>query len=111
MPNLPALIRDAAGVVCMGGYNSLAEVMATDTPALVIPRNTRRAEQPIRARALAAAGITDTADIAELTPRRLSDWMADAATRRVSRDHVDLDGLHRVGHLATDLLAEVSSHV
>lgn len=111
VPNLPTLIRDAAGVVCMGGYNSLAEVMATDTPALVIPRNTRRAEQPIRARALADAAVSDTIDIEELTPRRLGDWMVGAATRRVSRDHVDLDGLQRVGHLATALLAEVSSHV
>jgi len=97
--------------VCMGGYNSLAEVMATDTPALVIPRNTRRAEQPIRARALADAAVSDTIDINDLTPRRLGEWMAGAATRRVSREHVDLDGLHRVGHLACDLLAEVSSHV
>src|SRR5699024_9866989 len=59
-PHVPRLIREAAGVVSMGGYNSLAEIMATTTPALIIPRSSRRHEQPRRAAALARVGVVDS---------------------------------------------------
>src|SRR5699024_7836236 len=59
-PDVPELIAEAAAVVCMGGYNTMAEVMATDTPALVVPRSRRRQEQPRRALALAAVGAVET---------------------------------------------------
>ncbi|MCI2265994.1 glycosyltransferase family protein [Sediminivirga luteola] len=98
--NVPALIRDAAAVICMGGYNSLAEVMATDTPALVVPRSSRRAEQPRRAAALAAAGAVDTITAEQCRPEALSAWLSGAVHRRAGRDHLDLDGLTRLGDLA-----------
>src|SRR5699024_12712743 len=44
-PDVPELIAEAASVVSLGGYNTLAEVMATTTPALVVPRTRRRQEQ------------------------------------------------------------------
>ena len=40
----------------MGGYNTACEILATDTPALVVPRETPTPEQLIRARALRDAG-------------------------------------------------------
>ena len=107
--NIPALIQHAAGVVCMGGYNSVAEVMATATPALVIPRNSRRAEQPRRAEALASSGALETLPAEELSAERIGQWFHGAVDRRVSRDHLDLDGLRAVGHLAADLL-NLSQH-
>lgn len=103
-PHVPKLVRDAAAVVCMAGYNSLAEVMATTTPALVVPRNTRRAEQPRRAAALAAAGAVDMLTADELTSRALTAWFAGASGRRSPRDGVDLDGLTRVGDLAASAI-------
>lgn len=103
-PNVPMLIREAAAVVCMAGYNSLAEVMATTTPALVVPRSTRRAEQPRRAAALAAAGAVSTLPSEQLTPEALSSWFCRAVGRRTLRDGVDLDGLTRVGDFAAELI-------
>lgn len=99
-PHVPKLVRDAAAVVCMAGYNSLAEVMATATPALVVPRSTRRAEQPRRAAALAAVGAVDMLVAEELTPQALTLWFAQASGRCSLRDGVDLDGLTRIGSLA-----------
>ena len=110
LPGLTGLIGHTTGVICMGGYNSITEVLATDTPALVVPRNSRRAEQKIRARAVENAGGIDTLEPATVTPAQLSAWMHEAVHRRVSREHINLSGLTAVGELAGDLLG-VAQHV
>lgn len=110
LPTLPDLIGHATGMICMGGYNSVTEAMATDTPVLVVPRDSRRAEQRIRAYAIEAVGGVDAHDPTELTPLRVSAWMHEAVHRRVNRSHLDLAGLSRVGQLAVDLLG-VNQHV
>ena len=43
------LMRDAAGVVAMGGYNTFCEILSLDKPALIVPRRKPRMEQYIRA--------------------------------------------------------------
>ena len=99
-PHVPKLVRNAAAVVSMCGYNSMAEVMATTTPALVVPRNSRRAEQPRRAAALTAAGAVETLSQEQLSSHHLTAWFAKAVSRRTLRDHIDLDGLTRIGDIA-----------
>ena len=117
-PDVPELIAEAASVVCMGGYNTMAEVMATDTPALVVPRSRRRQEQPRRARALAAIGAVETCDAETVTSADITDWWARSVTGRTDRSHIDLGGLGVIAHLAATLLPasvpalpEVSRHV
>lgn len=46
-------------VVCMGGYNTLCEILSQQTPSLVIPRETPRKEQLIRAMAMKKRGLVD----------------------------------------------------
>ena len=46
---LEILMRKAAGVVAMGGYNTFCEILSIDKPALVVPRTRPRREQLIRA--------------------------------------------------------------
>ena len=46
-------------VVCMGGYNTLCEILSQGTMSLVIPRETPRKEQLIRARAFHRKGLVD----------------------------------------------------
>ena len=117
-PDVPELIAEAAAVVCMGGYNTMAEVMATDTPALVVPRSRRRQEQPRRALALAAVGAVETREAAAVTGEQIARWWRRAVTGRTDRGHIDLDGLDAVPRLAARLLTtavpahpEVSHHV
>lgn len=109
LPGLDELIGHTAGVICMGGYNSITEVLATSTPALVVPRDSRRMEQGIRARAVEKVGGIDTQEPSTMTPGKLSAWMHEAVHRRVSREHIDLGGLATVGELAGDLLG-VTQH-
>ncbi|APX33703.1 glycosyl transferase [Brachybacterium sp. P6-10-X1] len=116
-PDVPELIAGASAVVCMGGYNTVAELLVTDTPALVVPRSRRRQEQPRRALALAAVGALETRQITDIAADDITAWWRRAVTGRTVRDGLDLDGLVVVPPLAAALLraaaptpAEVSIH-
>lgn len=100
-------IRHASAVIAMGGYNTVCEIMSTNVPALIVPRNQSRAEQRIRARGLARAGYLDQHDIATLTPEFLSGWLAARLGTTVDRRRAVLDGLIRVPQLAAELLRPV----
>jgi predicted glycosyltransferase len=107
VPDLHRLIAGAGAVVSMAGYNSVCEVLATDRPALLVPRTRPRAEQLVRARRLAELGAVDTVSLDRLTSDALAAWTAAAVAgrRRCSRSVVDLDGLRRLPALAEKLLA------
>ncbi|MDJ0988124.1 MAG: glycosyltransferase [Desulfobacterales bacterium] len=55
-------------VVCMGGYNTLCEILNQGTPSLVIPRETPRKEQLIRAQAFKRHQLVDYIPWADLGP-------------------------------------------
>jgi predicted glycosyltransferase len=61
----------AHAVVCMGGYNSLVEVLAARLSAVCVPRVVPRAEQLVRARAFAARGLIRVVEPADLDPATL----------------------------------------
>ena len=43
------LMKNAIGVIAMGGYNTFCEILSFNKPALIIPRTKPRLEQHIRA--------------------------------------------------------------
>lgn len=57
VPNLCALFGSVDAVVCMAGYNTLAEAVATGVPVISVPRTQPRAEQLIRAQAFERLGL------------------------------------------------------
>lgn len=104
VPNMPSLVRRAAAVTSMGGYNTVCEVMSTSTPLLVVPRASRREEQRIRAAALAGTGALETIAPEHVTADLISDFFSRASRRRTHRDDLDLDGLAAIAPLAAGLL-------
>jgi len=58
-------------LVCMGGYNTLAEAVSRGTPTVCIPRVTPRTEQLIRAEAFAHRGLIRYIHPDRLDPMRL----------------------------------------
>lgn len=104
LSGLSAQIAGASAVISMGGYNTMCEILASRTPALIIPRTTPRAEQAIRADALARVGVVDVLNKTQLTTGALETWLAGAIGRRVARDGVDRDGLGRLSAFAAALI-------
>ena len=99
-----ALLARAEAVVCMGGYNTVNEVLSYSTPALVVPRVAPRLEQLVRATRLRDLGLVDLLLPTDLTPRAITSWLAGRHSRRRSSHRLDLDGLRRIPQLLRDLL-------
>jgi predicted glycosyltransferase len=99
------LLARARAAVVMGGYNTICEVLASQTPALILPRAEPRLEQHLRARALAQAGLLDMLPLAQADGRSIGRWLRDAlAGGRRPRARADLDGLLRIGQRVQRLL-------
>ena len=105
-PGLSNQIAEAAAVIAMGGYNTACEILATGTPALVVPREEPRLEQLIRARALAGAGALDVMRASQLDPAALGAWASGAIGRRMDRSGLALDGLDVAARYAVELVNE-----
>lgn len=76
IPEPLPLIAKAARVVAMGGYNTVTEVLSFGAPALILPRTQPRREQILRAERLAALDLIGMVTPDELSPERLSAWLA-----------------------------------
>lgn len=108
LPGLVEHIENASAVIAMGGYNTVCEILATDTPGLIVPREVPRLEQLIRARAMERAGAMELMRADDVTTDALSAWVADAVNRRADRSHVERDGLDVTAHYAAELLQRAS---
>jgi predicted glycosyltransferase len=98
------LIRSAACVVAMGGYNTVCEVLAAGTRALIVPRTTPRREQLIRAQRMSELGLIDMVAPTDLRSAVLSRWIARDEGRTKAPREIDLDGLRRLPQLLDELL-------
>ena len=65
------LLSAADLVISMGGYNTLCEILSQNRVSLVIPRETPRKEQLIRAQVFKAQQLVDFLPWHELSTQRL----------------------------------------
>jgi len=72
LPEMQRIIETADALVCMGGYNTLAEALASGTPVVCVPRLEPRSEQLLRATVLSRMGLVELLLPSELTPEALS---------------------------------------
>jgi predicted glycosyltransferase len=101
-----ALLERADRVVAMGGYNTVCELLAAHRPALIVPRESPRREQVVRAERLAALGAFDVLRRRALSPARLTAWLAKEPRRRPpASELMDVGGLQRLPALLADALA------
>ncbi len=73
LPQMEQLIGAADLVISRGGYNTICEILSQQTPALIIPRETPRKEQLIRAEKLTEQGLIDYLPWSEVTAQLLRD--------------------------------------
>ena len=115
-PGMSGHIQQAAAVISMAGYNTVSEILASDTPALLVPRETPRLEQFIRATALKEAGAVDLLRVTDLSATALEDrlttMLGDQEAGRhqlTGRRRLRLDGLTTVPLLAAELLDDTNN--
>ena len=107
VPNVPEYLAAADAVVCMGGYNTMCEVLATGASAVVVPRVRPRREQIMRSSLFADRGLMRTLDPAELAPGRLADEIRRAGADRGRPEVADVlrhRGIERTAEVLQSLL-------
>jgi predicted glycosyltransferase len=81
----------------MGGYNTMCEILSQKTPSLIIPRETPRKEQLIRAQAFQHQQLIDYLPWNELTPqklgRKINGMLANLQPYQQAMDQFELRGI------------------
>ena len=105
------LLRDAEYVVCMGGYNTVCEVIAFEKPALVVPRIAPRREQIVRAERLEALGVIHMLHPDDLDRDSLSRGISRLSRLSGScqRDMLDMNAAKRVPEFFLDQVRKLDS--
>jgi predicted glycosyltransferase len=98
------LIEQADRVICMGGYNTVCEVLSYGKPALIVPRTRPRSEQSIRAERLRRLGLADVLLPDHLSPQALTAWLGGERAAPRVRERIDLGGLARLPGLLEEVL-------
>ena len=93
-------------VVCMGGYNTMCEILTLEKQAIVVPRVAPVNEQWIRARRMQALGLVDVIHPEELTPEemgtKLMQGLFEHSERPATGDLLDTEGLPRISRFVAD---------
>jgi predicted glycosyltransferase len=99
------LLVDASGVVAMAGYNTVVEILCAGVPALLVPRQTPRREQRIRAERLSSVAAVEFVPADRCGPETIEAfvWRALAESHR-SAAPVRLDGASRTAEVLARLL-------
>ncbi len=91
------LLAAADLVVGMGGYNTICEILSQDTISLIIPRETPRSEQFIRAQILGSHNLLDYIPLNSISPEALHDkfchLLAEPQTYQTAISQFELTGL------------------
>ncbi|WP_372571157.1 glycosyltransferase family protein [Ruegeria jejuensis] len=108
---IETLFAGAAGVICMGGYNTFCEVLSFDSRAVIVPRMVPRMEQWLRASRAEQLGLIRMLDEKRdgLSPeamiRAIRELPQQPLPSQAIRDGL-LDGLDYVTHRVAVLLGE-----
>ncbi len=96
-PRMEEMIGAADLVISMGGYNTMCEILSQKTPSLIIPRETPRKEQLIRAQAFQHQQLIDYLPWNELTPQKLggkiNGMLANLQPYQQAMDQFELRGI------------------
>ena len=94
---LEKIMSAADLVVSMGGYNTICEILSLKKPSLIIPRESPRLEQLIRARVLQSANLADYIKWDCLTPlslrEKLVTMLEDSSQYEQSINEFSMTGL------------------
>ncbi len=105
---LPAWIKASDFFIGSGGYNSLAEIIATGANALIIPRQLNEREQEIHATTLANLNILRIANLDSILSEDLSSLLETCLKEPYPHDHtitIATNGAQQSAQLIEELIA------
>ncbi|HCE72701.1 hypothetical protein KQ247_11445 [Ruegeria pomeroyi] len=110
---IETLFAGAAGVVCMGGYNTFCEVLSFDQRAVIVPRTVPRLEQWIRASRAEELGLVRMLEESRdgLTPETMIQAIRNLPNQPLPSQAIGeglLDGLDHVTRRVRALLSKTS---
>jgi predicted glycosyltransferase len=108
VPGLPSEFASLDALVCMGGYNTLAEAIASGVPTVCVPRVDPSRGQLVRARAFEERGLLRLLEREELAPDRLRHEIETilAQGRPPAALRLDLGGDRRAAHHLLEVAAQ-----
>jgi predicted glycosyltransferase len=93
--------------VSQGGYNTVLEILASRTPAVIVPfAEGQESEQTDRVRRLAEKGLVRFIPQDQVTPQRLAEEIDRAAAMELPAFALDLDGAARSAEILLQAVAE-----
>lgn len=105
--DMMGLMGASDGVISMGGYNTICEILSLRKRAIVIPRVRPTEEQLIRAERMAPLGLFGMIHPDHLTPERLAlevDQLIASNRPEPDYSRLDLNGLEAIGREVDSLL-------
>jgi predicted glycosyltransferase len=103
----PQMLRRCRVSVSQAGYNTILNILAARVPAVVVPfASERETEQQFRAERLAARGVLELVDEADLTPDRLSCAIERAIERGPGTLPVHTGGARCAASLIGDIIRD-----
>ena len=104
--DFPQMLRRCRVSVSQAGYNTVLDLLAARTPAVLVPfAETNETEQSLRAERLAAEGVVEVLAPSALSPDRLGMAMLQALSRGPATLAIDTDGARRTARLVADMIA------
>jgi predicted glycosyltransferase len=105
-PDLPQMLRRCRVSVSQAGYNTVLDILAAGTPAVLVPfAALRETEQTLRAEHLARRGVVEMVAPAALSPERLAAAIARATARRPAALDIDTGGARRTALAIAGMLS------
>jgi len=104
--DLMSYISAADVVISMGGYNTICEILSAAKPAIIVPRINPSQEQLIRSERMDDLGLLKTIHPERFTPQTLMKELFQVLDNPQKPNHIDLDGLPRIGRHIRNLLVE-----
>jgi predicted glycosyltransferase len=106
--DMMSLMAAAEVVVCMGGYNTVCELLSLRRRAVVVPRIRPGQEQLIRAQRLSERGLLRWRHPDDLSPQALmADVMQELAAATNGSVKAHLQGMNGLAHCSAALLAQL----
>lgn len=105
--DFPQMLRRCRVSVSQAGYNTVLDIVAAGSPAVLVPfADQRETEQTLRAECLAARGVVELVLPSALSPARLGKAIERAIRRPPAGLEIDTAGARRAAHIITGMIRE-----